>query len=125
MATFVPYFAYKDAAEAIDYLERCFGFTTSARYDSEDGSVMHAELTFGSGAIMLGSVEGDPGPGKPGHGIYVIVGDVDAHFEQATSAGARVVYPPEDTEFGTRRWRAQDSEGYEWSFGTYAPNTAS
>jgi predicted enzyme related to lactoylglutathione lyase len=32
-----------------------------------------------------------------GQGIYVYVEDVDAHFERARAAGARVVYPPEDT----------------------------
>ena len=40
-----------------------------------------------------------------GQGIYVYVEDVDAHFERARSDGARVVYPPEDTEWGTRRIR--------------------
>ena len=121
--TFVPYFAYENASDAIDYLERCFGLVTVARYDNEDGNVMHAELSFGGGTIMLGSAEGGPGDPKPGHGTYVVVEDVDEHFAKAKAAGVTVVYPPEDTEFGTRRWRAQDSEGYEWSFGTYVPQT--
>ena len=51
-----------------------------------------------------------------------MVDDVDAHHARAKSAGARVVYGPEDTDFGTRRYRALDPEGYEWSFGTYAPS---
>jgi hypothetical protein len=37
------------------------------------------------------------------------------------AAGARVVYPPEDAEWGTHRYRVLDPEGYEWSFGTYRP----
>jgi uncharacterized glyoxalase superfamily protein PhnB len=49
--------------------------------------------------------------------------DVDAHFERARASGARVVYPPEDTEWGTRRCRALVQEGYEWSFGNYPPGT--
>jgi uncharacterized glyoxalase superfamily protein PhnB len=32
-----------------------------------------------------------------------------------------VVYPPEDTEWRTRRYRVLDPEGYEWSFGNYRP----
>jgi hypothetical protein len=32
-----------------------------------------------------------------------------------------VVYPPEDTEWRTCRYRVLDSEGYEWSFGSYRP----
>jgi uncharacterized glyoxalase superfamily protein PhnB len=54
--------------------------------------------------------------------VYVVVDDVDAAHERAAAAGARVVYPPEKTEFGTRRFRALDLEGYEWSFGSYAPD---
>ena len=119
--TFVPYFAYTDAAAAIDYLERCFGLKIGARYDGDDRSVMHAEMTLGDASIMLGSDKGGSGNPRGGHGVYVLVDDVDAHFERARAAGVKVVYPPEDTEFGTRRWRAQDSEGYEWSFGTYSP----
>jgi len=52
------------------------------------------------------------------------VEDVDTHFEVARSGGARVVYPPQDTEWGTRRYRVLDPEGYEWSFGSYRPGTA-
>jgi uncharacterized glyoxalase superfamily protein PhnB len=85
-------------------------------------------MTFGGGAIMLGTGE-PPGrdAGREGelsptaHGVYVVVDDVDAHHEQAVAAGARVVYPPADTEFGTRRYRPLDAEGYEWRFGSYRP----
>ncbi len=49
------------------------------------------------------------------------VEDVDAHFERARAGGARVVYPPEDTEWGSRRYRVLDLEAYEWSFGSYRP----
>lgn len=38
---------------------------------------------------------------------------------QARASGGLVVYPPEDTEWGTRRYRVVDLEGYEWSFGNY------
>lgn len=74
--------------------------------------------------MILGST--DPAPNHAavmpaGTGIYCVVEDVDAHHDRARTAGAAIVYPPEDTEFGTRRYRAQDPEGYEWSFGTYAP----
>ena len=89
---------------------------------------MHAEMTFGNGAIMLGttaladSAKSDSNA-KAEHGIYVYVEDVDAHFQQAQAAGAEIVLPPEDTEWGTRRYRALDPEGYAWSFGNYLPAT--
>lgn len=124
---FVPYFGYRDAAAAIDFLTRAFEFVVSARYDGEGGAVMHAELAFGDGAIMIGSATpDDQGTAErvQGTGVYVVVDDVDAHHAKAEAAGAAIVYGPQDTAFGTRRYRARDPEGYEWSFGSYRPQTS-
>ncbi len=115
----VPYLTYADARAAIAQLTSAFGMEVVQAYDGADGRVMHAELTHGNGVVMLGS--GEAAKGSPG--IYLVVEDVDAHFATAQAAGIEVVYPPEDTEFGTRRWRARDAEGHEWSFGTYQPQT--
>ena len=49
--------------------------------------------------------------------------DVDAPHARAAEAGAEIVHPPEDTEFGTRRCRARDPEDHERSFGSHAPST--
>ena len=65
----------------------------------------------------------DPSRTPAAHGVYVVVEDVDAHHERAVAAGAEIVYPPEATEWGTRRYRALDPEGYEWSFGSYVPGS--
>lgn len=119
---FTPYFGYKDAAAAIDFLVRGFGFETGARYES-DGKIMHAELRCGDGVMMVGSWGADEGGSvSPAvHGVYVVVDDVDEHFRRAVEAGAEVVWEPHNTEFGTRRHRVRDAEGYEWSFGSYRP----
>jgi uncharacterized glyoxalase superfamily protein PhnB len=88
---------------------------------------MHAEMAFGGDVVVIGTGEppsaGDAAATAPtGHGIYVVVEDVDAHHERAKAAGARIVYGPEETDFGTRRYRVLGPEGYEWSFGTYSPS---
>jgi uncharacterized glyoxalase superfamily protein PhnB len=122
-----PYLSYRDAASALRFLEEAFGFTTTVRWDAPDDTVQHAEATFGDGALMMGTAEHQSGPlegTSVGQGVYVYVEDIDAHSERAQAAGARVVYPPEDTEWGTRRYRVLDPEGYEWSFGNYQPGTA-
>jgi uncharacterized glyoxalase superfamily protein PhnB len=124
--SFVPYFSYRDAGAALSFLEEAFGFERVAAYEGDDGAVMHAEMRFGGGSLMMGTGQppapGDPAANSPqAHGVYVVVDDVDAHHDRARAAGATIVYGPEDTEFGTRRYRALDPEGYEWSFGTYAP----
>lgn len=117
----VPYLSYVEAREAMSFLRDAFGLEIVQGYDAPDGRVMHAEMRFGSGVIMLGTV--DQAVEKSSPGIYLVVDDVDAHFERAKGHGAEIVYPPEDTEFGTRRYRARDPEGHEWSFGTYQPQT--
>lgn len=117
----VPYLSYVDSKAAMAFLADAFGLEPVQSFDDEDGRLMHGEMRYGSGVVMIGSVDAPPQTGSPG--IYLVVADVDAHFERARAAGAEVVYPPQDTEFGTRRWRARDPEGHEWSFGTYQPQT--
>jgi uncharacterized glyoxalase superfamily protein PhnB len=124
----VPYFVYRDGAAALDFLEEAFGLRRTTDYRDDDGVVMHAEMAHGGCAIMLGTATDDQRAEEPwdqpaGRGIYLVVDDVDAHHARAREAGAQIVYPPEDTEFGTRRYRAKDLDGYEWSFGTYRPST--
>lgn len=115
----VPYLSYVDARSAMDFLERAFGLRRVQAFDGPDGRLMHGEMAHGEGVVMLGSVDADANKGSPG--LYLVVDDVEAHHARAAEAGAEIVYPPEDTEFGTRRYRARDPEGHEWSFGTYAP----
>ena len=117
--TIVPYLSYKDGRAAIAFLEKAFGFKVVQAHDDESGALLHAELSYGDGVIMMGTA--DLSHGSPG--IYVVVEDVPAHFEQASAAGAKIVYGPEKTEWGTERYRCTDPEGHEWTFGTYAPST--
>ncbi len=117
----VPYFSYVDARGAMAFLERAFGLRLVQAFDGPDGRVLHAEMAWGDGVIMLGTVDAAVPAASPG--TYLVVEDVDAHYGRARAAGATIVYPPEDTAFGTRRYRTKDPEGHEWSFGTYQPQT--
>ncbi|MET7620570.1 VOC family protein [Streptomyces sp. NPDC005408] len=121
-----PTLRYADAKAAIKQLTEAFGFTEHAVYEDEAGAVMHAELTFGNGMVMLGSkgtgsefdklMEG----GGP-MAVFVHVDDVDAHHSRAVDRGADIVMPPTDQDYGARDYMARDIEGNVWSFGTYAP----
>ena len=50
-------------------------------------------------------------------GLFVDVDDVDAHYEHARSAGARIDGPPIDQPYGRREYGARDLEGHRWWFG--------
>ncbi|MCK0169073.1 VOC family protein [Jannaschia sp. S6380] len=117
----VPYLSYVDAKPAMTFLTDAFGLETVQAFDGPDGRLVHGEMRHGNAVVMIGSVDAAPATGSPG--LYVVVEDVDSHHAKAMAAGATEVYPPEETEFGTRRWRGRDTEGHEWTFGTYAPQT--
>ncbi|GHE10099.1 VOC family protein [Streptomyces alanosinicus] len=121
-----PSLLYADAKAAIKQLTEALGFTELSVYETEDGKVMHAELTQGNGAVMIGSkgrggrfdaAMKDSGP----TGVYVVVDDVDAHHQRALEHGVEILMPPTDQDYGSRDYMARDAEGNIWSFGTYAP----
>ena len=122
-----PILAYRDAAAAIDFLERAFGFERVAVYSSgEDVSVIdHAELRWPlGGGVMLGTAGKDDTPfGRrpPGDdALYVLCDDPDALHERAVAGGASVVLDLADEDYGSRGFSVRDPEGNLWSFGTYA-----
>ncbi|GAA2720867.1 MULTISPECIES: VOC family protein [Streptomyces] len=124
--TISPALLYDDAKAAIDQLTEAFGFTRAALYESEDGTVLHAELVYGNGIVMVGSrgrggVFDDAMAGAGPVGVYVVVEDTDAHHKRAVEHGVEIVMPPTDQEYGSRDYMARDLGGNVWSFGTYAP----
>jgi uncharacterized glyoxalase superfamily protein PhnB len=114
-----PFLRYADAEEALQWLERAFGFKEHVVYrggEGNTGPIHHAEISLGPGIVMFG--QGDRGD----HGIYVAVDEADAHYERARAAGAEIVREIEDTDYGSREYTARDPEGNVWSFGTYRPS---
>ena len=55
----IPAMRYRDAPAAIDWLCRAFGFEQHLVVPGPDGTIAHAQLTFGNGMIMLGSARDD------------------------------------------------------------------
>jgi uncharacterized glyoxalase superfamily protein PhnB len=118
----IPTLRYKDAKAAIDFLERAFGLERREVMENADGTVGHAELTYGRGMVMIGSSgAGDPRFEAGRAVIYAIVDDPDAHHDRAKAAGATIVMELTDQPYGSREYAAEDSEGNVWSFGTYDP----
>lgn len=121
-ASVFPAIRYKDAPAAADWLERVFGFERKMIVDGPEGTVLHAELRFDNGTVMFGSQREDPGnPWAAQDGLYVVVDDVEAHYQRAKAAGAEILRPLADTDYGAKEYSARDLEGRLWSFGTYRP----
>ncbi|MCB9916728.1 MAG: VOC family protein [Planctomycetes bacterium] len=125
MPRITPSLAYADPAAAIDWLTRVFGFTARIVIPGEDGGVVHAELCYADGVVMLGPAGAVPGFDSPRHlgggsgGLYVYVDDVDAHYERVKAAGAEVLGEPVTQFYGDRNYAVRDLEGHRWSFGQH------
>lgn len=121
--TLYPSMRFRDAPAAIAFLKTAFDFREIQVIANDDGTIAHAELSYGPSILMLGSDREDPVMGsRAGHGwIYVAVEDADAHCERARGAGAKIVAEPFDTDYGSRDYTAHDLEGNVWHFGTYRP----
>lgn len=123
---------YRDALGMLDWLTRAFGFAVQVKVE-EDGRLVHSQLTYGDGLIMVGEeLAGEKGrfgiqrlsPAQAGcntQNLMVYVDDVDAHCATARAAGAVIVAEPEDHDHGAEHWcdrayGATDPEGHLWWF---------
>lgn len=127
----IPTLRYRNAAAVIDWLCETFGFAKHLVVDGENGTIAHAQLTFGNGMIMLGSdsdddfgrLQGAPETlsSRVTQSPYIVVRDVDGLCDRAKAAGAEIVYGPNDEDYGGRGFSCRDPEGHLWNFGSYDP----
>jgi len=129
-STIMPTMRYRNAPAAIDWLCQVFGFARHAVYANPDCTIAHAELTLGGGMIMLGSGKDDQygkgfkSPAELGvetRSAYIVVPTAEEVYARAQAAGAVVVRPLDNTDYGSREFTVKDPEGHSWSVGTYDP----
>ena len=123
-----PYIVVRDAARAIDFYKRAFGATAKESMTGPGGKIVHAELQIGDSVLMLSDeMPGMPGPkcvspetlGGTTSNIFLYVKDVDAGFQQAVSAGATALMPPQDMFWGDRFGKLVDPFGHQWAMATH------
>jgi uncharacterized glyoxalase superfamily protein PhnB len=73
-STVIPCLRYRDAKYMIGWLRDAFGFRLQAVYEDGSGGVAHAQLTLGSGMIMLGSLREDDSSAKCNQSRPLLVG---------------------------------------------------
>lgn len=131
-STVIPALRYRDAAAAIEWLCKAFGFEKKAAYANPDGTIAHAELTFGNGMVMVSSVVNNTPyskllrqPDEIGRAETqspcLIVSDSDAVYKTAKAAGAEMVIDIADMSYGGRAFTCRDPEGHLWNVGSYDP----
>lgn len=116
---------YDDARAAIAYLTGTLGFAEQAVHTADDGTVAHAELSFGNGVVMIGTRGAGSEQFDTGRAVVYLAldsaGAVDAHHDRAVAAGADVLQELVDQPYGSREYAVRDPEGNVWSVGSYRP----
>lgn len=124
----VPILTYQDIAAAHDFLVRAFGFASGGVDRNAEGHAVHGEVRAGDAAIWLHRVSEEHQLTSPkasdvaNSGLVVYVDNVDAHYERARAAGARIDSQPVDQPYGQREYGARDPEGHRWYFVTPTPS---
>ena len=122
MPQIIPYLYYEDAAAAIEFMVKAFGFDIVEAFREADGTVLHATIKVGSGIIFVG-------PGMEEFGTratqdldwvsqmtYVFVEDVQTHLSRAVSAGAVLRSELHEHFGGNMQYTTSDPGGHRWTF---------
>jgi uncharacterized glyoxalase superfamily protein PhnB len=123
---------YRDASRMIDWLCDAFGFEVRLKVEGDGGSIVHSELTYGEGVIMVGQERTGAAAARFGmdlksplsagcntQNMMIYVDDADAHCARARAAGAKIVDEPSVHDYGGDYWAdrsygAMDPEGHVW-----------
>ena len=123
MPRITPHLFYDDVAAAVDWLVNAFGFEIRLRMTDKDGAVVHGDLEVADSLVMVGLTSENVAResprslgGKISQRLYVFVDDVDAHYERARRAGAKILSEPAEHFYGDRVYECMDPEGHRWKF---------
>lgn len=120
--TLSPMLSVRQGSRAVDFYRYAFGAKELFRLDGDDGSVV-AQLSIGASDFWVAdeapeymnfspdSLEGSTAR------MVLVTEDPDTVFQQAVSAGARVIFPVEDHPYGWRLGRLVDPFGHHWEIG--------
>ena len=106
-----PYIYPPGVRPYIEFLTRAFGAVEEFVHEV-NGRVMHARVHIGDGAIEMGEAQNLRDEWKAT--FYLYVGDADALYERAVSAGATSLSAPQDMWYGDRVASVRDDAGNTW-----------
>lgn len=121
--TVTPRLVVHNGGAAIDFYRAAFGAEElGERFTGPGGEVIHAELRIGDSVVMVTEEVDDGAPARSPDSLDGWVSaimatyweDVDAAWERALRAGAKVLYPLADQFYGERGGRLIDPFGQQW-----------
>ena len=128
--TITPHLNIRNCSKAIEFYQKAFGAEVKGVHRTPDGKVMHALLKIGDSQLMVSDEFPEMGAKSPeslgGSAVVlnVYVEDVDALFNRAVGAGAKVVMPLMDQFWGDRYGQLTDPFGHRWALGAHREDVA-
>ena len=120
----IPFFApelfISNGVKDISFYEAAFGATELRRFSNEDGSIHVAELSIHGALFHLHEITAKPYFLDPvtQNGTTVTIGlfvpDVDMVINSAIKAGATLIEPAQDYDYGYRQGTIKDPFGHYW-----------
>ena len=122
---------YRDPARAVTWLCAAFGFNVHHVVKASNDDMMCAQLTLGNSMFIISRVgdasfdalmkQPDEVGGAETQLTYIVVADIDEHYQRAKRSGAAIAVELGDYEEGGRGYSCRDLEGHVWSFGSFDP----
>jgi len=108
-----PYLMVSDPEAYINFLKSAFYAEELDRsLHPETKEILNCILKMGTSCFMIGRASGDFSNMKTS--LYLYVNDVDAMHKNAIAQGAKVVFEPNDMEYGDRQSGIIDPTGNYW-----------
>ena len=117
-----PMLSVRGGAKAVEFYKAAFGAGELFRIEAPDGAVV-AQLSVGESEFRVADESPEHknfSPETLGGAtvrMVMVVADPDAAFARAIKAGATVVVPVEDKDYGWRVGRVVDPFGHHWEIG--------
>ncbi|MBT2738414.1 VOC family protein [Bacillus sp. ISL-7] len=124
----LPHVYYENVADALAWLTSVFGFVEDYHFNLPDGQLHGVMIHKGNAWVMLkNSSRTMTSPSKLGlqtQSLMVFVNNVDEHYRNSISSGARILEEIFNTEYGERQYSAQDLEGHVWTFSEHVKDVS-
>jgi PhnB protein len=119
--TVTPYLVVMNGSEAIEFYKKAFGAKEMLRHATPDGKILNAQLKIGDSMVLLSDefpgsdVRSPISIGTSTVTIHIYTRDVNKLWQQAVSAGARIIMPLNNQFWGERYGQLADPFGHRWS----------
>jgi PhnB protein len=119
--TVTAYLTVDGGLAALEFYKQAFGARELFRRVTPDGKLIHGQLRIGDTIVLLSDVFPDSTTAAPSSigtttvTLHVYAKDVDALWDRAVAAGAKVAMPLENQFWGERYGRLVDPFGHHWS----------